>query len=315
MPVFARPPSVSAFATAWVDQVLTPAVTSAAGKDKRLNAKESAAGGGALEAIRKLTGQSRPGLAKMLDAAKTYALESASSVAGADQKISIAEARKLAAGLEAGYLELRGRDPAAATAIDLGVISDIDKTVLPPSPPDSFVAPYPGVATLFKELDLAGDGELDATHYVTARGPDRIAGIPEWLEENALPNHGIETGVSSVPWVAEPEKVKDILAVMDAHPGQKYVLFGDTGHRDPEVYKKVLAERPDQVAAVVINKVNKTVKEGRTDGMHLVENYAEAAAALYKAGLLSKMSANKVIASARAQGLELTKAEGDALLA
>jgi hypothetical protein len=329
MPVFARSPTATAFATAWVDTVLTPALSAATGADQKLSAKEAAAAknassgplalaGGALEEIRKLTGVSRPGLAKLLAAAQTYAETSAIAAAGADGKLSLTDAKKLAVGLEPGYLSLRGRatPPAPpATITDLGVISDIDKTVLPPSPSSGFLAPYPGVSVLFKELDLAADGELDATHYVTARAPSGVVDIPAWLDEHALPSGSIDTGIGTAPWVAEKEKVKDVLAVMDAHPGQKYVLFGDTSHRDPEVYKKVAAERPEQVAMVVIHKVNATVKPVRSDGMQLVNNYAEAAAALYKAELIDKLSAQKVIASARAQGLELTAAQGDALLA
>lgn len=329
MPVLTRSPTASAFATAWVDEVLAPALPSATGKDHKLSAREAsraaaatsgplALAGDALQAIHALTGQARPSVAKLREAGHTYARESAEQVAGADGKVSLLDARKLAAGLEAGYLTLRGKAapsaPPPPAAGDLGVISDIDKTVLPPSPPSGFVAPYPGVAVLFRELDLAGDDALDATHYVTARSTDGVAGLPEWLDEHGLPSQGIDTGIGTQPWIAEPEKVKDILAVMDAHPGQKYVLFGDTSHRDPEVYAKVLAQRPEQVAAVVIHKVNATVKPGRTDGMHLVESYAAAAAALYHDGLLTKLSAQKVIASARAQGLELTAAQGDALL-
>lgn len=325
--MFTRSPTTEAFATAWVEHALDPALKAAAGTDKRLSAKEAASAaaatsgplaiaGGALDAIHKLTGKARPGFAELREAGHAYALSSATEAAGSDGKLSLVDARALAAGLEPGYLALRGRapKPAPATAGDVGVISDIDKTVLPPSPAHAFVAPYPGVAVLFQELDSAIDGELDATHYVTARSPDKIDGIPDWMGEHGLPAGSIDTGIGTQPWVAQPEKVKDILALMDAHPGQKYVLFGDTSHRDPEVYAKVVEARPEQVAAVVIHKVNKTVKAGRTDGMHLVENYAEAAAALHHAGLLSKPAARKVITAARAQGLDLTPAQGEALL-
>ena len=64
MPVFARSPTATAFATAWVDTVLKPALGEATGADKKLSAKEAAAAktatsgplalaGGALEEIRK----------------------------------------------------------------------------------------------------------------------------------------------------------------------------------------------------------------------------------------------------------------------
>lgn len=324
--VLKRAPSAEAFASAWVEHVLEPALPLAAGKDRRLSAKEAgraakvtegplALAGETLEAIRTLTGSARPSVQALKNAGETFARTHAEEAAGPDGKLSLADGKKLPAGLDRGFLALRGRgDAPAPKAPDLGVISDIDKTVLPPSPEGSLSAPYPGVVVLFRELDLAADDELDATYYVTARSADRISDIPDWLAEHELPSMGISTGIGPQPWIAEPEKVKDILEIMDANPGQRFVLFGDTSHRDPEVYKKVLAQRPEQVAAAIIHKVTPNVSAERVEGLNLVENYAEAAAVLHHQGLLSKHSARKVIAAARAQGLDLTAAQGDALL-
>ena len=109
MPVFTRSPTAPAFAAAWVDGVLAPALAAATGADKKLSAKEAAAAktatsgplalaGGALEEIRKLTGLARPGTAKLLAAAHTYAEQSAIDAAGADGKLSLADAQSLAIG-------------------------------------------------------------------------------------------------------------------------------------------------------------------------------------------------------------------------
>jgi hypothetical protein len=72
---------------------------------------------------------------------------------------------------------------------------------------------------------------------------------------------------------------------------------------------------PDRVAAVVIHQVTQTVNPSRVDGQTLVENYAVAAASLYKADVLDKPAAQRVIDAARAEGLALTAAEARALLA
>jgi hypothetical protein len=322
-------PSASAFAEAWAQRILRPALEIASGKDKKLSPGEAARAarseevavalaGDTLEEIRKATGRKTPSLETMVTRGRTWAESSAAEVAGADLHVSFQDAKGLPSGLERGYLALRGRGasaPTTSSAPDLGVVSDIDKTVLPPHQGDNLPAPYPGVAALFRELDLAKDDELDATWYVTARSPERMAGIPEWLSDHSLPSMGISTGIGSQPWIAEPQKVQDILQIFDAHPEQKFVLFGDTSHRDPEVYKKVKAARPDQVAAVVIHKVNDEVSPARVEGMHLVSSYAEAAAELHHDGLLSKHAARKVISAARAAGLTLSAADGEALLA
>lgn len=329
--VFKTAPKAPAFVAAWLEEIFKPAAVLAAGKDGRLSENEAqraaaatqgplSLSGEALQAMRAATGQVRPSLAKLRATAEALLTASAQEAAGPDGKLSYADARKLLPGAEKGYLALRGKlssEPAApGAATKLGVISDIDKTVLPEhGTNEPLPAPYPGVTVLYQQLELAKDQELDATWYVTARDPERVTEIPAWFAEHGLPSLGIDTGVGTAPWIAEPEKVKDCLKVLDANPDRKFILFGDTSHRDPEVYRKVRALRPEQVEAIVIHKVNATVAPSRVEGMYLITNYAEAAAELHHAGLLTKTAARKVFASARAEGLALTLAEGDALLA
>jgi hypothetical protein len=204
-------------------------------------------------------------------------------------------------------------------ALELGIISDLDKTVIPPAGdlalPD---APYPGVATLYQLLERGSDGggaEGDTT-YVTARNPERLEGVPEWLAAHGLPAGGIETGGdSSAPWVAQAEKVRDITGVLEAHPDQSYVLFGDTSHRDPEVYREILAAFPDRITAGIIHKVNTTVSESRLEGLHLVTSYPHAAAVLVHLGVLTEDDARAVYAAAVDEGLELSESDFEAMLA
>lgn len=51
----------------------------------------------------------------------------------------------------------------------------------------------------------------------------------------------------------------------------------------------------------------------RVEGLHLVESYAEAAARLFRDGVLDEAAARSVVDAARADGLQLTEAEVDAL--
>jgi phosphatidate phosphatase APP1 len=46
-----------------------------------------------------------------------------------------------------------------------------------------------------------------------------------------------------------------LLEIVDASPGCKWVLFGDTGEKDPEVYHTLMQERPGTVSAVFIHNV------------------------------------------------------------
>jgi hypothetical protein len=206
---------------------------------------------------------------------------------------------------------------ATTTTPELGIVSDIDKTVLPKhAATDPLPAPYPGVTALYQRLERGADGTgtLGDMYYVTARTPDRLTGIAAWMAQSGLPAGPIDTGVSTLPWVAQAEKVKDISAIFDANPKQSFVLFGDSSHRDPEVYREVIQKYGARVKIALIHKVNNP-NPARLTGLHLVQSYAEVAALLYGKGLLGKQEARTLMQVARAEGLSITDAEIDALLA
>jgi hypothetical protein len=216
----------------------------------------------------------------------------------------------------------RGDDTLTATVVvdvprdasELGIVSDIDKTVLPPATTAVLPPPYPGIAALLRTLELRAGGAAGDVHFVTARTPDGVVDIPAWMAAHDVPAGPIETGISGVPWVAQAEKVADVSRIFDARLGQPFVLFGDTSHRDPEVYAEIRTRYPTQVAAIFINKVNVTVNPARVAGMHLVNNYAEAAALAFGQELITEDEARAVMNAARTEGLAITAADIDALI-
>lgn len=313
-------PTPKAFARAWAREVLAPAVKKLAG-DGRLtraeageaatltgNAKRAADDVAAVFEATKV--KSYSAVTTVLAVGERYAERLAGSVAGSDGKLQAAEMAQLSTlSADFGWLV----KPAAKE--EIGVVSDLDSTVIPPETDGELPRPYPGVAELFRQLELARGGEAGDVRYVTARSPDRVTGIPAYLDEHGLPEGSIDTGTSQLPWVAQPEKVRDISRIFDANPDQSFVLFGDSSHRDPEVYREILNKYPGRVTAVFIHKVNKTVKPERVAGMSLIESYAEAAAQLLKAGVLTVTSTRAVLKAAQREGLPLTNAELEQLIA
>ncbi len=128
---------------------------------------------------------------------------------------------------------------AADRSGNLGVISDIDKTILPPHDDGQLDAPYPGMTTLLERIEANGDGQTGDTFYVTARDEERATPIPAWLAREGLPSGRIDTGVGGEPWLSHPEKVADIETILAARPGQRFILFGDDNHTDPYVYRDI----------------------------------------------------------------------------
>jgi hypothetical protein len=199
---------------------------------------------------------------------------------------------------------------------EVGIVSDLDKTIVPPEGPNGALPPsaYAGVATLMRELELGQNGTSGDMYYVTARLPARVTGVPAWLEDHGLPGGPISTGVSTVPGAAQREKVKDISEIMNANPNQSFVMFGDTAHRDPEVYREVQTRFGARVRAVFIHKVDDTVPAARVRGMILIDNYAEAAAHLFGLGVFTERQARTVMNDARSEGLAITPADIEALI-
>ena len=212
------------------------------------------------------------------------------------------------------YAGEQGHLQACGVSTEIGIVSDLDNTVVPAATPDLSLAPYPGVKALYHLLEFRNQGAAGDVHYVTARTPDKVTEIPAYLAAHGVPAGTIDTGTSGVPWVAQAEKVRDISRILDATGTQRFVLFGDTAHRDPEVYKQILAAYPDRIIAGFIQKVNVTVSPGRVVGLHLHESYAEVAAILYGLEVLSRTEALGVMNAAKSEGLAITAAQMQALL-
>ncbi len=202
----------------------------------------------------------------------------------------------------------------AGAGPEIGVISDLDKTVIPEAKPDLTKAPYPGIKALFRLLEHRNGGVAGDVYYVTARKPERVTAVPAYLEAHGVPTGVIETGTSGVPWIAQPEKVRDVKAIFARTGTQRFVFFGDTSQRDPEVYKEARAASPERVVAVFIHKVDAVVPPTRVEGMFLHESYAEVAAILFGLGVVGRDEARGVMESAKEEGLTITSQDMDALL-
>lgn len=198
---------------------------------------------------------------------------------------------------------------------EIGVLSDLDDTIVPPAPSGQALpdAPYPGIAELLTALESGdGSGAPGDVHYVTARQPASVTEIPDWLAEHGVPAGDISTGISGIPNVARDEKIRDITAVFERHPEQRFVMFGDTSHVDPDAYRAIRAAFGDRVAVAFIHDVEEIEPE-RLEGLFLVVNYAEAAAELLRIGVLGEAEARAVMEAVVAGG-EITADEAEELL-
>jgi hypothetical protein len=152
----------------------------------------------------------------------------------------------------------------------LSVLSDVDDTVKVSNVLDkkallqnTFMKPFqpaPGMAEFFQHLADRGA----AFHFVSCSPWHLYPPLKAFLDANGFPKATLNMkrlrlkDSSLYEFVSPPEafKVPQILALLQAYPRRQFVLIGDSGERDPEVYGQIARERPDQVVAILIRNVS-----------------------------------------------------------
>ncbi|MFM8413958.1 MAG: phosphatidate phosphatase App1 family protein [Planctomycetota bacterium] len=166
-------------------------------------------------------------------------------------------------------------DAASAGRIQLveaagtSVISDIDDTVKISNVADRRellrntllreFTPVPGMPEAFRRWQEAGA----AFHYVSASPWQLSNCLCNFLGAAGLPAGSMHLKLfrlkDSTPLgrltARKRSKRRAIEQIMADFPGRRFVLVGDSGERDPEVYAAVARRRPEQVAGVFIRRV------------------------------------------------------------
>ena len=151
----------------------------------------------------------------------------------------------------------------------LSIISDIDDTVKISDVSDrrsllenTFLLDFravPGMAPLYREWSETGV----SVHFVSSSPWQLYAPLEEWLDASGFPRSPMT--LKSVRFRDEtlfnlfkdgtetkPEAIEPILR---RYSGRKFVLVGDSGEQDPEVYSALMRKYPDQVLGVYIRNV------------------------------------------------------------
>jgi phosphatidate phosphatase APP1 len=161
-----------------------------------------------------------------------------------------------------------------ATA-QLGVISDLDDTVVQTGATDArallrsvFLAnartrlPFPGVATLYRALqDGAGGSQNNPVFYVSSSPWNLYDVLSEFLARREIPEGPImlrDWGLSEselLPTSHGSHKVEAIRSIVELYPTLPFVLIGDSGQEDPEIYREIVARYPSRILAIYIRNV------------------------------------------------------------
>ena len=185
-----------------------------------------------------------------------------------------------------------------SAAARFGIISDIDDTVISSNVLNKLKMiltvilsnehtrkPFEGVAALYRALQGgASGGEDNPIFYVSNSAWNLYTPLLEFLNVQKIPLGPLllrDFG-DHVLFAEDPmgHKKRNIKMILDSFPHLSFVLIGDSGESDPEIYRDVVKEYPTRIRAVYIRSIDgrparlaaidKLIEEVRHTGSQLV---------------------------------------------
>jgi phosphatidate phosphatase APP1 len=159
-------------------------------------------------------------------------------------------------------------DPSAR----IGVVSDVDDTVMVTLLPRALLAawntfvlnenarrPVSGMAVLYERLSLKYPG---APFIYLSTGAWNVAPtLTRFLSRNLYPRGPLlltDWGPTQNGWFRSGElhKRRSLLRLAEEFPDVRWLLIGDDGQHDPDIYADFARSHPDHVAAVAIRELS-----------------------------------------------------------
>jgi phosphatidate phosphatase APP1 len=192
-----------------------------------------------------------------------------------------------------------------------GVISDIDDTIVRTNATSllgmarsitrnaAARLPFEGVKDLYRALHV----ERNPIFYVSSSPWNLYDLLHDYMDINGIPHGpmflqdwGIEETVLVLASHTE-HKLAQIQSLVDYYPDLKFVLIGDSGQHDPEIYLRVIQTHADRILAAFIRDVTPDLRdrgvatileESNTHGVEMlyVQDSAEALVHARRLGLI-----------------------------
>jgi phosphatidate phosphatase APP1 len=197
----------------------------------------------------------------------------------------------------------------ASQAPSLGIVSDIDDTIKISNVTNKLkslrrllfsnsftVGPVPGTSVLYQRLDQRLDGQINNgdVHYLSGSPINLSDTIYNFMDFRNYPKGSVDLKKwgfgpgDDNPIHQENYKQEKLRQLFQTYPQRSFLLFGDSGEKDPEIYRAIATEFPGRVKGIFINNVSKSKpNEPRFQGVHLTANATEQAQILLQSGLLS----------------------------
>lgn len=156
-----------------------------------------------------------------------------------------------------------------------GIISDIDDTVLWSNVTNKLNMallltrsnahtrkPFKGVAAFYRALKLGSGGNEENPVFYVSSSPWHLFGpLVEFMRVQGIPVGPLllrELGMRELFTLTNHKnhKLEKIELILSFYPNMQFVLIGDSGEQDPEIYAEVLRRHPASVRMIYIRNVN-----------------------------------------------------------
>ncbi|HJW91757.1 MAG TPA: phosphatase domain-containing protein, partial [Anaerolineales bacterium] len=128
--------------------------------------------------------------------------------------------------------------------------------------------PFKGVAAFYRALLLGRQGrELNPLFYVSSSPWNLYDLLSEFFQLHDIPLGPMlflrDWGLSReelLPLGHRDYKLRAIESILELAPGLPFILIGDSGQEDPEIYHAVVQKYPQRILAIYIRDVSRDLK-------------------------------------------------------
>ncbi|PKA99140.1 phosphatidate phosphatase APP1 [Flavobacteriaceae bacterium MAR_2009_75] len=176
-----------------------------------------------------------------------------------------------------------------SSKVKFGVISDIDDTILHTGVVSSLKwkvifntvfktvdrrTPLAGAAEFYKLLHQGKSlDEANPIFYVSHSPWNMYRYLEMFLQKNNFPKGPIL--LRSFPFFGKkktpdekPQKQKEIFNILKTYPKLKFILIGDSGEHDADIYKEIAELYPDNILAIYLRSVAHKKRMERVKGVY-----------------------------------------------
>ncbi|WP_179319074.1 App1 family protein [Winogradskyella helgolandensis] len=161
--------------------------------------------------------------------------------------------------------------------------------------------PLEGSVDFFHKLHRGASGENANPIFYVSHSPWNLYRYLElFLKQNDFPKgpillRSVSEALKKKEHGEKPQKQKEILNLLKTYPDLPFILIGDSGEHDPDIYIEIANEFPNRILAIYLRGVKHTKKMLRVKSMVdsykitpilLVENSQQAIAHARKSGFI-----------------------------